>query len=226
MIFKRTYGDSCAAAHALDLVGERWALLIIRELLLGPKRFSDLRQGIPNASPNVLSQRLHELAEATIVRRHRLGPPTSAWVYELTDWGLELEPVLVYLGRWGRRSPVRSVDADAHVSVDSVMLALRGHFDPDADPSLDATFSLQFEDDHFAVRVAAGRLDVVRGDVNAPDAVIYTDARTFAALMSHRQSLDEVLAAEKIRLTGDVTLVGRLFAVLPAGAPIRASVTG
>ncbi len=97
----RTYDDACAAAHALDLVGERWALLVVRELLLGPKRFTDLRTGIPKASPNVLAQRLRELERAGVVRRRKLPPPAASRVYELTEWGLELEPVIVSPGRWG-----------------------------------------------------------------------------------------------------------------------------
>ena len=95
----RTYDDACAAAHALDLIGERWALLVVRELLLGPKRFTDLRAGLPGVSPNVLAQRLRELERAGVVRRRKLPPPAASRVYELTDWGKELEPVIVRLGR-------------------------------------------------------------------------------------------------------------------------------
>src|SRR5262245_48168316 len=91
-VTKRSYDDSCLTAHALDLVGERWALLVVRELLLGPKRFTDLRHGLPGISPNVLSQRLDELEHAALVHRRRLDPPASVWVYELTGWGRELEP--------------------------------------------------------------------------------------------------------------------------------------
>src|SRR5207248_7286064 len=103
MATTRTYGDGCAIARALDLVGERWALLVVRELLLGPKRFTDLRSGLPNASPNVLSERLRELEEAGVLRRRKLPPPAAAWVYELTAWGRDLEPVVTALGRWGSR---------------------------------------------------------------------------------------------------------------------------
>src|SRR5919112_261043 len=104
MATMRTYDDGCAAAHALDLVGERWALLVIRELLLGPKRFTDLRAGLPNASPNVLAQRLRELEGVGVVRRRKLPPPAASRVYELTEWGMELEPVIISLGRWGARA--------------------------------------------------------------------------------------------------------------------------
>src|ERR687895_1821390 len=116
---RRTYDDACAAAHALDLVGERWALMVVRELVLGPKRFTDLRTGLPQASPNVLAQRLKELEEVGVVRKRRLPPPAASQVYELTDWGRELESVLIALGRWGARAPLDpecvGMSVDSHV---------------------------------------------------------------------------------------------------------------
>src|SRR3954470_22598440 len=106
MATKRTYGDRCGIARALDLVGERWALLVVRELLLGPKRFTDLRTGLPHLSPNVLAQRLRELEEAGIVKREKLRPPAASQVYELTPWGHKLEDVVLALGRWGSSTPI------------------------------------------------------------------------------------------------------------------------
>src|SRR5947208_8127728 len=102
---RRKNADGCAAAHALELIGDRWALLVVRELVLGPKRFTDLRAGLPRISPNVLAQRLEELERTAIVRRRKLPAPAAAWVYELTDWGSQLEPVVMALGRWAARSP-------------------------------------------------------------------------------------------------------------------------
>src|SRR5258708_11095311 len=118
---KRSYDDGCAAAHALDLIGERWALLVVRELVLGPKRFTDLRAGLPGISPNVLTQRLEELERASVVRRRKLSPPAGAWVYELTDWGLELEPAIMALGRWAARSP--HFPQGPSTSVDALILS-------------------------------------------------------------------------------------------------------
>src|ERR671915_192738 len=141
MAIKRTYDDSCAAAHALDLVGERWALLVVRELLLGPKRFTDLRAGLPHVSPNVLSQRLRELESAGVVRRRKLPPPAASRIYELTEWGEELEPVVISLGRWSARSPSRP--RDAGLGVDSLVLSLRTMFDPLAAGKLAATYELR-----------------------------------------------------------------------------------
>ena len=105
---KRTYGDACGIARALDVLGERWALMIVRELLLGPKRFTDLKAGLPHVSPNVLAQRLRDLEAIGVVRHHKLPPPAASQVYELTDWGTQLESVIMALGRWAARSPMRS----------------------------------------------------------------------------------------------------------------------
>src|SRR5947207_11167291 len=103
---KRTYGDRCGVARALDVVGERWALLVVRDLLLGPKRFTDLRAGLPHVSPDVLSQRLRELERSGVISRRTLPPPAGSRIYELTAWGRELEPAVLALGRWGSRAPL------------------------------------------------------------------------------------------------------------------------
>ena len=107
MANKRTYGDSCGIARGLDVVGDRWALLVARELLLGPKRFTDLRDGLPGIGPDVLSARLRDLEQAGVLGRAALPPPAGSRVYELTEWGRELEPVLLALGRWGSRAAIR-----------------------------------------------------------------------------------------------------------------------
>lgn len=216
MATKRTYGDSCAAAHALDLVGERWALLVVRELLLGPKRFTDLRAGLPNVSPNVLSQRLHELEESGLVSRRRLGPPVSAQVYDLTEWGSELEQVLIYLGRWGRRSPLRELDAN--ISTDAIMLAVRAHFDPVEAGDLAAAFAVHLEGDAFVIRVSDGTLEVSRGSVLDADAMIEAGLRTFAGLATGRLSLDTLLETQAVKVDGDVAQVRRLLDALTASA--------
>jgi DNA-binding HxlR family transcriptional regulator len=181
MVTMRTYCDACAAAHALDLVGERWALLVVRELLLGPKRFTDLRAGLPNASPNVLAQRLRELERAGIVRRRKLAPPAASRVYELTEWGEELEAVIISLGRWGARSP--SKPRDAELGVDSLILSLRTMFDPGAAEGLEAVYELRFGEDRFRAVVRDGRFEVERGSVERPDATIEGDPATLASLV-------------------------------------------
>src|SRR5688500_8674805 len=214
---RRTYGDACAAAHALDLVGERWALLVVRELLLGPKRFTDLRAGLPHVSPNVLGQRLRDLERDGVVRRRRLGPPAGAWVYELTDWGNQLEPVLTHLGRWGLRSP--AFGGGGPVSVDSLMLALRSLFDPEASGDLRAGYQLRFGEDHLWVRIDAGSINVQRGELPEADATIETDPQTFAALLTKRLGVDEADATGQAKVLGDLRLAQRLFELFPIPTP-------
>jgi len=196
----RTYGDPCGVARALDAVGERWALLVVRELLLGPKRFTDLHRGLGGASQNVLSQRLRELEAAGVVRKRKLGPPAGAWVYELTERGSELEPILVALGRWGRH---RAMATDAELSVDALMLALKTTFDPATAGDLEATVDLRLDDDRFEVAVADGRLAVTRGSAKDADTTVQTDAPTLRDLAFGRRLLDEATAAGAVRVEGD-----------------------
>src|SRR5919201_2467285 len=157
----RTVEDGCGIAHALDLLGQRWALLVVRELLLGPKRFTDLRAGIPDISPNVLGQRLRELERAGIVRRRKLPPPGAARVYELTEWGAGLEPAILALGRWATGSP--SFPRGAVMGPDSLVLALKSSFDPASADGLEATFLLVLDDLPFRIEVSGGRLEARRG---------------------------------------------------------------
>jgi DNA-binding HxlR family transcriptional regulator len=213
----RTYCDGCAAAHALDLVGERWALLVIRELLLGPKRFTDLRAGLPNASPNVLSQRLRELERAGVVRRRKLPPPAASRVYELTDWGMDLEPVIVRLGRWGARSPSRP--REAALGVDSLILSFRTMFDPHAAEGLQASYKLRLGEESFRAEVTEGRFEIVRGSADRPDAAIETDAGTLAALVYEGRPLDEALHSGDLKIEGDESAVERFVGLFPLPEP-------
>ena len=209
----RTYCDGCAAAHALDLIGERWALLVVRELVLGPKRFTDLRAGLPNASPNVLAQRLRELEGAGVVRRRKLPPPAASRVYELTDWGMELEPIIIGLGRWGARSPSRP--RDAGLGVDSLILSFRTMFDPRAAEGVDASYELRLGEDRFRAVVADGRFEVERGSVEGPDVVIEGDPGELAALVYEGRRLDEALRSGEIRVEGDRSAVERFLRLFP-----------
>ncbi|MEJ7816446.1 MAG: winged helix-turn-helix transcriptional regulator, partial [Rubrobacter sp.] len=202
---RRSYDDGCAAAHALDLVGERWALLVVRELLLGPKRFTDLRAGLPGASPNVLAQRLRELEGAGVVRRRKLPPPAASRVYELTEWGEELEPAIISLGRWGARS--LSKPRDAALGVDSLILSFRTMFDPRAADGLTASYELRLGEDRFCAVVAEGRFEIIRGGADQPDAIIETDAGTLAALVYEGRDLAEALRSGDVRIEGDETAV-------------------
>jgi DNA-binding HxlR family transcriptional regulator len=217
MATMRTYCDGCAAAHALDLVGERWALLVVRELLLGPKRFTDLRAGLPNVSPNVLAQRLRELERAGVVRRRKLAPPAASRVYELTDWGLELEPVITQLGRWGARSPSRP--RDATLGVDSLILSFRTMFDPRAADGLSASYELHLDEDVFRVAVSDGRFEIARGEAERPDATIEADSATLATLVYEGRPLAEALRSGDVRIEGDESAVERFLTLFPLPEP-------
>jgi DNA-binding HxlR family transcriptional regulator len=200
MARRRTYGDRCGIARALDVVGERWALLVVRELLLGPKRFTDLRTGLPHVSPDVLAQRLRELEQDGVVRRRTLAPPASSKVYELTDRGRELEPVILGLGRWGSSEPFPP--GDARLGPDSAVIALLTVFNPAAADGLDATYELRLDEQVFRARVADGRLDFARGTAEGPDATIETDPGTLATVLWHGRKLAEAEGSGDLEIDG------------------------
>lgn len=214
MATKRTYGDGCGIARALDLVGERWALIVVRELLLGPKRFTDLQAGMSGASPNVLALRLRELEAGGVVRRRKLGPPAGSRVYELTDWGRELEPALMLLGQWGLGSAAPS---GPYASADSVMLWQRSRFDPVAGAGLEATYALLVGDDCFVLRASGGALSVERGAADRPDATLAADLGTIAEVLNGEERAEDAAARGRLTLTGDPRAVDRLVdALVPA----------
>jgi DNA-binding HxlR family transcriptional regulator len=206
----RTYGDSCGIARALDIVGERWALLVARELLHGPKRFTDLRAGLPRLGPDMLSQRLRELEHAGVVRRRTLPPPAASRVYELTEWGSELAPVLLALGRWGSRAPM-AADAPA-LGVDAAIVALETTFDAEASAGADESYELRLGEEAFTLAIAADGLVVARGPAEAPVARIATDTTTLAAVMWHGRPLSEALGDTSMTIDGDPADVERLVA--------------
>lgn len=218
MTTKRSYGDACRFAYALDLVGERWALLIVRELLLGPKRFTDLRRGLPNASPNILSERLRELDRGGVVHRRKLPPPYAAQVYELTEWGRELEPVVTRLGAWGARSPLPPEHRE--IGPDSIVLALRSLFDPQAAAGLEATYELRIGEESFRVGVAGGELELGRGTPDAPLATIaVVEPSALAALLTGEMPLREALDSGAVSIEGTKKEAKRFLASFPMPEP-------
>jgi DNA-binding HxlR family transcriptional regulator len=218
MATRRTYGDGCAIAHGLDLIGERWALLVVRELLLGPKRFTDVRKGLPNASPNVISERLRELEQAGVVKRDKLPPPAGSRVYRLTDWGRELEDIVLALGHWAARSP--SQIRDAPIGADSTVLALRARFDPVAAKGLRASYDLRLGEDRFRIRVSDDELEVARGGTEQPDATLDTDPGTLAAVLWDGRPLADAERAGEMRIEGDRAAVERIVRLFPLPEPV------
>lgn len=183
------YDDPCGTARALDAVGERWSLLVVRELLLGPKRFGQLRRGLHGVSPNVLSQRLTDLSEAGTVRHYLLDPPASVPVYELTARGRALEPILLELGRWGSQEPITSSN---ELTVDALLLAFKTTFVP---PAFDVTYGLHVDSEWFGVAVDAGRIEVSRGRPPRPAATLESDVATLRSFAFGRISLADAESA-------------------------------
>ena len=210
---RRRYEDACGAAHALDLVGERWALLVIRELMLGPKRFNDIRGGLPGISANVLTQRLEGLESAGVLVRRRLPPPASAQVYELTPWGYEAEPIFQALGRWAARSPTH--DPSLPLSAVSLLLSFRTMFDPERATGLDARIGLRLGEESFLVRISAGKIRAVRGTAAGTDLVLTAPAPIIAAAVYGGQKLEDLEAAGALRVEGDRALAERFVTLFP-----------
>ncbi|MEP7054892.1 MAG: winged helix-turn-helix transcriptional regulator [Actinomycetota bacterium] len=203
----RTYADACGTAHALDLIGERWALLVVRELLLGPKRYSDLLADLPGISTNVLAARLDSLERTGIVLRRRLPPPAASAVYELTMWGAELEPVICAIGRWGARSPLH--DKTANFSVASFVLSLRTNFSKAAADGLRTTIQFRMPDDTFVAKVRGGRFSVDRGEAADADAILTGEPATFAGIIYGGLTVNDAITLGLLTMTGDPRMFER-----------------
>jgi DNA-binding HxlR family transcriptional regulator len=196
----RWYNDACGTARALELLGERWAMLVVRELMFGPRRFGELRGGLPGISANILTQRLAGLEAAGVLRRRHLPPPANAQVYELTPWGYESEPIMQALGRWAARSPDH--DPTLPFSAASAMMSLRTMLDVGKARSMTATIGFRFGTDSFVARLANGELPIARSD-EPTDVTLDTDPVTMAALVYGKWPLAEAEAAGAVRVTGD-----------------------
>jgi len=206
VITERTYKQYCGVARALDLIGERWALLVVRELALGPKRFTDLRQGLPGIATNVLSLRLRQLERDGVVTRRLLPPPAPAQVYELTDLGRELVPIMLSLGRWGastmgERSPEQAIRGEW------LALALKAFFDAEAAGGLSATIALDLDGAPFTLCLEEGRLDVAPGRDGPADLTISTDTEHLLQFLAG--------APIPVRAEGDRELLNRLPELFP-----------
>ena len=204
---KRSYDDACGTAHALDLIGERWALLVLRELMLGPRRFSELKADLPGISSNVLAQRLVELERRGLARKTRLPPPASVQVYEATEWGLEAEPIVQALGRWAARSPRH--DPTLPISGVSILLSFRTMIDRDKARDIDATIGFRFGDNGYVARLRDGAIDVARGEPDGCDLVFTATPTALAAVVYGGAPLDS------IGVEGDIALARRFTTLFP-----------
>jgi DNA-binding HxlR family transcriptional regulator len=218
---KRSYGDPCGIARALDVVGERWALLVVRELVLGPQRFTDLRTHLPGIATDVLSQRLRQLEGAGVLRPVALPAPASGRAYELTDRGRDLEPVLHALGRWGSREGFATVTHG--MSVDAFAVALSTVFDATRVVGLDTTLALVVDDDALVAEVDQGRLEIRRGRPERPDARIEGSVASLREVLWRGRPLAEAEADGSVAVGGLRSVVRRFLAAFPSPDPDRTS---
>jgi DNA-binding HxlR family transcriptional regulator len=198
----KSYAQYCPVAHALDVLGERWTLLIVRDLSSGPKRYTDLREGLPGIATDLLSARLRTLEAAGFIARRELPRPAPAVVYELTDAGRELMPVILALARigygmLGAPTPTEDVSAER-----VVLLGLALRFRPDAVPGLSESYQLRVDGQPFSVAVAGGGATVEPGIAADPAMTLTTDARTMVALGRRETTLDDAVAAGSAELEG------------------------
>jgi len=210
---RRRYDDACGMAHALDLIGERWALLVMRELMLGPKRFSDLRADLPGISANVLTQRLEGLEAAGLLVHRKLPPPASTQVYELTPWGYESEPIMQALGRWAARSPAH--DPTMQISPVSLLLSFRTMLDPARTQGIDAQIGFRFGDISYLAHLADGRIEIKRGDVDDADLIFTGSSSGLAAAVYGGVPFEALAANGMLSVDGDRTLADRFVTLFP-----------
>ena len=204
---KRTYEDACGLAHAMELLGERWAMLVLRELAYGPRRFSELKADLPGISANVLTQRLAELEARRLVRKTKLPPPASIQVYEATEWGLEVVPLIASLGRWAARSPWH--DPTLQMSHVSVIMSLQTLMSPALADGLDARIGFHFGEVGYVTTIHDGRLDAKRGEVVDCD-VEFSGAPSAIAAVIHGGAPLEMIGVE-----GDMELAKRFLTLFP-----------
>ena len=217
---RRSYNDACGTAHALELVGERWSLMVVRELTFGPRRFGDIRAALPGLSANVLTQRLETLEQHGIVVRSRLPPPASVQVYGLTEWGHEADQLLMVLGNWAARSPWH--DPTLPLSKTSLMLSFRTMFRPEAagDTAMNVGFVLGEET--FRVLIMDGCLTPSRAGVDEADVIFTTTPEAMAVYVYGKAPLEALEATGAIQIAGDRAraLVFQSFFELPAKASL------
>lgn len=215
----RWYEDACGIALALDLVGERWSLLIMRELMFGGRRFGELRATLTGISANVLTQRLAGLKDAGILRRRKLPPPASAQIYELTDWGYESERAIRELGRWAIRSP--RYDVTLPLSAASLMMSFRTNFSAKRADGLKAKVAFRLGDDMFLVSIKRGEIRIRReADFESAGVLFATDPMTMASVVYGGRPLADAESGGGLAVEGDRALAARYLTLFPLPAKL------
>lgn len=207
----RSYQQYCGLAYALDIVGERWTLLIVRELVPGPRRFKDLLDGLPGISTNLLTERLKSLAEQGLLTQRILPPPAGSTVYELTPLGRSLEPMLLELGRWGSQFVPPTLGDATLLRLGSYALTFKTFFRPELAQGIDETYELRIGGEVLQVQVKDGHIDVQQGHVYRPDAIIHTDMPTFMQLLPGELPPHAAIAGGRVCVEGDPAALDRLL---------------
>jgi DNA-binding HxlR family transcriptional regulator len=214
----RWYDDACGTAMALELVGERWSLLIVRELMFGPRRFNELKSGLPGISANVLTQRLEGLEASGILLRRKLPPPASVQVYELTQLGYAAETVVKELGRWAARSPLH--DPTLPLSAASIMLSFRTMLDAERARGIDASIGFRFGDEHFLAHLAHGQIPIARGEAEGAELIFTGTPMSLAAAVYGGQPLGQLESAGALTIEGNRSLAKRFLTLFPLPAKL------
>jgi DNA-binding HxlR family transcriptional regulator len=209
----RSYNQFCALSFALDAIGERWTLLVIRELLPGPRRFTDLLDGLPGISTNLLTERLKSLEAQEIIARRTLPPPAASTVYELTPFGRELETPIIALGRWGSRLLPPTLDGLSMPTVGTASVAIKAFFNPAAAQDSDEIYEWRFGIESLQVQVKGGQLCIQQGQYFMADVVFHADMTVFMGLFSGQLPAEDALAAGLVRIDGDPTALHRFLAI-------------
>jgi DNA-binding HxlR family transcriptional regulator len=210
---KRWYDDACGTALALELVGGRWSLLIVRELMFGGRRFSDLRSGLPGVSANILARRLEGLERVGIIQRRKLPPPASVQIYELTPWGYEAEIILQELGRWATRSPLH--DPTLPLSAASVMMSFRTMYSRERAKGEAARLGFRFGDEAFVVDFGPEGVGTRRGEPEGCALVVSTKPISLASVVYGGRPVLDAEASGELTLTGDRALFDRFVGWFP-----------
>jgi DNA-binding HxlR family transcriptional regulator len=219
----RSYGQYCATARTLDIIGERWTLLLIRELLTGPRRFKDLLSNLPGLSTGLLTARLKRLEHYDIARKTLLPPPASTPAYALTPAGKELEPVVLALATWGMKHLMDAPGDDEVFEPSWAVLGMRACFDAQAATGVRASYEFRVDDDRFHADIDDGTINVAAGPAHQPDAVISTDRVTFRDIASGHTTLPDALRANTATATGDRALLRELARLFRLPDRARAS---
>jgi DNA-binding HxlR family transcriptional regulator len=199
---KRRYDQYCALARALDVVGERWTLLLVRELLLGPKRYTDLLEGLPGIGTNLLASRLRELERNGVIERVRLAPPAASTVYELTEYGRRLEPAVIALTQWGGRRLGQPKQGE-HFRPEWLAIAMQASYRPDAAVELRESYELRIDETVLHVRVEDGAARIREEEADAPAVIARTNAGTFLSLLFGHLAPADTVSGGQVQITGD-----------------------